>query len=1721
MNMDKKRGTFLVAFVLLIISINASLAANEVIANTAKITSLVKTMNPGYASCGCQDDCGWIEDCFYDSAPAGLYFNQASGVERVNAEQRAGIVLKEYGDSGFGDCGESTSYAGTTPKSNGRTEKGCYMVIVDEDDLAGNSDDGAWGIATVETIFTNKWSKDVNPNPQIIAKDTFCGWNTGDQYNGGWAALNCAWFRVEDGKTYLCSDDEYWHRCDAAAQSTVTWANNFLYNCTMDEGGVNPLWEEVDIDLDQDGFPSSQDCADNPNAPGLNQENCPVRNKDGTFNCDYTKGEDRKCAICINKNAPETCGDELNNDCGGGMFASEAVTNKEGKTPDDCNKNQYGCMQSPPPAGLDQSTQIQLNKYHQNFAWVDTINNGYCCGYNGFTDFGKQIQDRNGGKYLCANKNLVGSESDITQFASKIGTDDWYLLKASDQDAQFKVLTLKVPGEQPYDVLSDSDGWKVCNASSMGGLDVSTQSDLVDKSANHFFCYAEGQHWSWAECFGDTAPSTNKNVKGRRAGDGLYSLYLDMGNSVKEEGGEAIYQGIKLVLSAGNGKYNEFYKISSTSSVGAKFSVAKYDFSGYDTLEFFVRFISQKGGNSSTYFPELDLLPVDITLEIKGPQGMKSDGTDKPDLPFFTKKVLGYTVNTPVFGEDNWMHVKVPIPSNLTAVSSVIISSDPNVEKNQIQIKNIYLSNSNTPQICSGKNDANRNSWLTSFDDGDSVSRVNAEDMCKSHYGENAWLGNEEEVKGELNQDTSHCCGNDLNEYFRGMTKSGYGCWNSQSVAPGATTSNVEFKIKYTESNTTIKYSSSTVSYHLEATYSLDPNVDSKEIKKVKDHLKTVPATSGEISYGMYRLDEDINTPLPPYRPYPITWKNGSTTTVRHYLQNVKIVNDAPDQAKVYLFNTLTGDLIEDQLYSGDLVNGMKDFVVIAETRQVNLPKLSTFSVNKTITLPCAQESCYFLLPGSPPYTLTNSHPDLYKLYFVESKGKETLITNNPKQEFKISGMVKATEVAQQVIYVNSEAPQPTNSTEETTTAAPEQDFYGCQAADYLMGGDLLSDSTNLPYCRIKGNMFCSPSAAQTKGTSQYTTINSWSNETLEEVGYEEPQEGEQNATDFFANFKLELKDALIFSTQRNYTAPLLPGRNFLPNANFALDKDKLPHWEISPVPPSGALKNKVIAQSTNNYLIKLEEQEILRSEKIALFPNQTLHFSQNSTCGYQFVLVDKNGNVTIYDTPDFETESASYLMVEFIGPGEVFQPQLQLVDDLGVNKYDSNDEYNEKNSARSGAACCPDNHCWNGYACVEDMTKFTSMVDSVGENRFYRCVEGEWNHYPPKRDWTNDLVKWGFCPQQEQCFVLSHNFGGVQSYTAQDFYQGKYPTCINSREYIFDHYCENGQWTSRTKFLASKLLEVINEGDDYELYCDNYQQVLLDFAEKDNYLGGTIAQQVATNTDDLLATEIITEGVSTCFDKIMDGEGKRLIQDDENLHENTCINNVCILKYQEGGTTKVAFATTLNKPLNDSSSFLLALNVPLSGLETVCPLAEINNVTEFVPCDLGGEIEGDLWYAPQLNAVVFAKEGISLSPSFFSSVVNKAVDWLGGLFGTGSNQLSSESKFVSAAENYHQLYLSSRANGETTKKVRALQEYFSPEKQTLIVEYENYETPVCDYLLNLKTPPELNVELFKEVSGEGKLNCSTQDAVQRVEAIAGLKFLWPQLTANLRAEIK
>ena len=142
------------------------------------------------------------------------------------------------------------------------------------------------------------------------------------------------------------------------------------------------------------------------------------------------------------------------------------------------------------------------------------------------------------------------------------------------------------------------------------------------------------------------------------------------------------------------------------------------------------------------------------------------------------------------------------------------------------------------------------------------------------------------------------------------------------------------------------------------------------------------------------------------------------------------------------------------------------------------------------------------------------------------------------------------------------------------------------------------------------------------------------------------------------------------------------------------------------------------------------------------------------------------------------------------------------------------------------------------------------------------------------------------------------------------------------------------------------------------------------------------------------------------------------------------------------------------------------------------------------------------------LNAVIFDKEGINLG----GSVVDSIVDFFKDLFGTES-ELADESEFVVEAQNFNEVYILNKGG----KKIRAVKEIYPGVKQTLIAEYENFNTPVCSYAQNLELPLELQAELLEELSDMEKLECSQEGNVQRIEMIAGLDFFWPQLTGKIR----
>ncbi len=367
-----------------------------------------------------------------------------------------------------------------------------------------------------ENLFCGEgsYNRYENPlHPGIVVNefsDLFCPHIVGGNVVGNLKCKN-GYVGIENSQ-YLCSDDTWWYRCSVDDENKVAWVDNVLYECVINEaGGVDrPEWVAIPgTDVDRDGFSTSEgDCDDNPEG---DSSDCPT---------DLTEEECRYptnslCAACINPSSPEICGDTINNDCGG-PDGRESRTELTGNTPDDCNKFAAGCEQKSlkdlNPALSDEPENLlpHNNIYDTPFSWTetDTDDGGYCCGYNGIEDLGKKKTDPDDNERICLNKNteLVGREGEILNCDgagdTDGGTNGWCWATAADQNNAFHILTIKKPTEPAYDVVSNNNDWIECKDGE-GTKGISAAGSILDPTdvpkANRFYCYKEGNRWSWAE----------------------------------------------------------------------------------------------------------------------------------------------------------------------------------------------------------------------------------------------------------------------------------------------------------------------------------------------------------------------------------------------------------------------------------------------------------------------------------------------------------------------------------------------------------------------------------------------------------------------------------------------------------------------------------------------------------------------------------------------------------------------------------------------------------------------------------------------------------------------------------------------------------------------------------------------------------------------------------------------------------------------------------------------------------------------------------------------------------------------------------------------------------------------------------------------------------------------------------------------------------------------
>ena len=339
--------------------------------------------------------------------------------------------------------------------------------------------------------------------------------------------------------------------------------------------------------------------------------------------------------------------------------------------------------------------------------------------------------------------------------------------------------------------------------------------------------------------------------------------------------------------------------------------------------------------------------------------------------------------------------------------------------------------------------------------------------------------------------------------------------------------------------------------------------------------------------------------------------------------------------------------------------------------------------------------------------------------------------------------------------------------------------------------------------------------------------------------------------------------------------------------------------------------------------------------------------------------------------------------------------------------------------------SCCHPLFCWNGSMCLASLHDKPQQTYNIS-GKTYRCVYGKWLTAPLRYDWFSNQS--GYCPYPEQCLVdplgNPNNFNKPETYSPDPGYSNN-PICINHSQYIFDHLCYNGEWRTRTRTIASILLNLTTTANEFTLLCDDFKTTLPEPDLKLKYISGESPFPATPPTCFNFTTPV------------------------------PCVNNFCVLKFIDAGKEKTLFAVSLNKPINDPEySFLYALDLPT----TYC-----DNVVDFDTCSKDNRI----WYDPHLNAVFYSKQGITMQRGFFSrlfSIFKSIIQFITGtwkpktMLGSLVNLSSIETH-----QNYDALFIAKKAN----KQILALKETRANETY-IVARLENVTVQICDSLKNM-----------------------------------------------------
>ncbi len=407
-----------------------------------------------------------------------------------------------------------------------------------------------------------------------------------------------------------------------------------------------------------------------------------------------------------------------------------------------------------------------------------------------------------------------------------------------------------------------------------------------------------------------------------------------------------------------------------------------------------------------------------------------------------------------------------------------------------------------------------------------------------------------------------------------------------------------------------------------------------------------------------------------------------------------------------------------------------------------------------------------------------------------------------------------------------------------------------------------------------------------------------------------------------------------------------------------------------------------------------------------------------------------------------------------------------------GQWRYADNTPFYQKNmSWEAGAGeiqweCCHGSECWDGESCIADQTPDYEPTPVYGPDGF-RCRAGDWAIIPLKHTW--DEVETGYCPKDEDCLIEPDPIAGC---LANGTYYNTSPL-LDEKVY----YCENGNWTSRTKLIALALLDYAETKSptDFTLFCDSYDNLL-------NYYNYEIGK----------------------------GSGKYTSTYIENCIGGDCVNDFCVLQYPQG----VAFGTSLNIDVDNADrSFLFALGKSFD----LCGHPPEFGDELYHECGAGTKI----WYNQNQNSIIYLPETPERDP-FDVSWADKFRAFRENFFESLTSGIDVQSTSVRNYSFFDRTRIFSKLYADVygSKQVFA----FLEEDKTVDIgasRYDNVDYLGVEYKGITISPCELIRHYEEVVAGLTEVRACDGTTVVfpdfRTGGQAALVDAWPDLTAKLR----